>query len=56
MRGIDAGEKGGCVVRHMLLGSVVIAVMAGIARGTSPSATWEIRAYESWQGVSADEQ
>jgi hypothetical protein len=36
--------------RRILLGSVMVAIVAPrMAKGISWSASWEIRAYESWQ-------
>ncbi len=53
--GIDP-EEGDCIVRRILLVSVVGAIVGRMARGTSWScAAWEIKAYESWQWVPVDE-
>jgi hypothetical protein len=42
-------------VIRILLVSVVGTIVARMARGTSWSAAWEIKAYESWQWVPVDE-
>ena len=42
-------------MKRILLVPVVGTIVAGMAKGISWSAAWEIKAHESWQGIPTDE-